>query len=245
MRRERGATSKEMLASCACGDALLDGGEQGSTQPIAHSARDGGNGKHDNTCCTRNDNATSRHYYFSPRSLQAARVNLYIPALYAASHRVSLVSASNAASQRRPSARQPAALHLLARAGVSAGQSAKPSIPPSYPSTDPARAPNNICSHPLPSSHHSTPSPSTPHRYASSPLRALRLCVPSRAYQSNPNHTCRSKGWRSICDRRASASLLLSTSFDNAPLAFYLANPHHRLATAIIRGLSIDLQMAP
>ena len=160
--------------------------------------------------------------------------------------RVSLVSS---ARQQRPAKKtkrcwlaSSASACLLAR--VSARVKAKPASPSNHPSSiHPAHAPDTHIAIAI-----SLPFPIHPHpsAIAASLRRHLRLCVPSRAYQSNPKHACRDKGWRCICDHRASTALLSPTSIHIAPLAINPGSPHHRLTTAITtRDPSIDPQMAP
>jgi hypothetical protein len=176
-------------------------------------------------------------------------INIYIHTstpLYAACHCAchSCRPPASNARRRRPSAARSPALPLLACSrGCQPGSRQsqhllQPSI--SHPS---AHAPDTHIAIAI-----SLPSPIHPHPFAiaASLRRHLRLCVPSRAYQSNPKHVCRSKGWRCTCNHRASTSLLSSTSIHIAPFAISPGSRHHRLTTAItIRDPSIDPQMAP
>ena len=171
-------------------------------------------------------------------------------ALYAGSHCAchSCRPPASNAGQRRPSAARSSASSAFAclpsRAGVSPGQSQQFL----QPSIQPTRLTNTS-----PSTLHHPPSipPAPIHpppraAIAASLRRHLRLCVPSCAYQSNPKHACRSKGWRCLCDHRASTALLLSVSIHIAPPAISPGSPHHRLTSAIVvRDPSIDPQMAP
>lgn len=183
-------------------------------------------------------------YLYTPSTLHAAS--------HCACHSCLALAASNAGAEDQALlARQLCAALLcfaclLSRAGVSAGHSQHlpptiqhPSCPRAqYPPTSPSPSP---C--PPPSTPHPSIHPPSPHRYANT---TCDFACQARAYQSIPNHACRSKGWRCICDHRASTDLLLSTSVHIAPLAISPGSPHHRLTTAITtRDPSIDPQMAP
>lgn len=179
-------------------------------------------------------------YFHPPPTLYAAR--------HCACHSCLALAGSNAAAEDQALlARQLclafACLLALSR-GLSARVKASISLQPSIHPFHPAHPPNphlaiafNL---PFPINSH-------PSAIAASLRQHRRLCAPSRAYQSLPNHACRSKGWRCICDHRASTSLLLlSASIRIAPLAISPGSPHHRLTTAItLRDPSIDPQMAP
>jgi hypothetical protein len=160
---------------------------------------------------------------------------------------VSLVSSTSQQRRRRRPKRcslASSASACFACLRVSARVKAKPASPSNHPSSiHPAHAPDTHIAIAI-----SLPSPIHPHpsAFAASLRRHLRLCVPSRAYQSNPKHVCRSKGWRCTCNHRAPTSLLSSASIHIAPRAISPGSPYHRLSTAIVvRDPSIDPQMAP
>lgn len=152
--------------------------------------------------------------------------------------------------RKRPSARQlcvsSACLRGCQRGSTSSPASLiRPTIPilPAPTPASPSTSPNPPPIHPSTHAHRQTRRIATPSLLRE---RALRLCVPSRAYQHHPDQPCCSKGWRCTCDHRASTSPLLSASIDTAPRAIIPGSPHHRPAAAItIRDPSIDPQMAP